>query len=261
MFLKLALMRCLLWLVLSIAGPTASLLTSSGIQNWGEPFLHVNADAMVTDTLPQDLSSTSASTATTVPSSCQTQWSHLGKEVGQPSMGWDCNPLGNRSGCDEPFSEHPFHHAHKRRSYGATKPLVNDSRSTVEAETGLDLSSPFNGSKRDGSQPDCYALSAEPSPSNSSILPSNSAEPLLSDWKSPMCSCGLLHLAVASGDISTLRLLLEVIDLPIDERDSAGYTPLQRAVASGQPHVASVLLEHGADSTVKTHPWHQRANA
>ena len=56
----------------------------------------------------------------------------------------------------------------------------------------------------------------------------------------------LIHLAVAAGNANTLRLLLQDLTLPLNKRDHAGYTPLQRAVMSGRTDLVTVLLEHGA---------------
>jgi hypothetical protein len=57
----------------------------------------------------------------------------------------------------------------------------------------------------------------------------------------------LLHLAVASGNADTLRLLLRNFDMSIDMRDAAGYTPLERAVLYGFADLVAILLEHGID--------------
>ncbi|KAF2998033.1 hypothetical protein E8E14_003146 [Neopestalotiopsis sp. 37M] len=57
----------------------------------------------------------------------------------------------------------------------------------------------------------------------------------------------LLHLAVESGQLDTLRLLLQRYDISINAKDNSGYTALQRAVMLGRTDMVSVLLEHGAD--------------
>ncbi|KAL8383482.1 hypothetical protein RB595_010606 [Gaeumannomyces hyphopodioides] len=57
----------------------------------------------------------------------------------------------------------------------------------------------------------------------------------------------LLHLAVAGGHIQVLQLLLQRCDVPINARDSAGYTALQRAVCAGRMEMVTMLLEAGAD--------------
>lgn len=62
----------------------------------------------------------------------------------------------------------------------------------------------------------------------------------------PETTAPLLHFAIASGQLDTLRLLLQRYDININGRDSAGYTPLQRAVSNGRTDMAAVLLEHGA---------------
>lgn len=62
----------------------------------------------------------------------------------------------------------------------------------------------------------------------------------------PETTAPLLHFAVASGHIDTLRLLLARHDINLNGRDNAGYTPLQRAVADGRTDMAALLLERGA---------------
>ncbi|KAK6223363.1 hypothetical protein LQW54_000480 [Pestalotiopsis sp. IQ-011] len=67
--------------------------------------------------------------------------------------------------------------------------------------------------------------------------------------RSPPATTGapLLHLAVESGQLDTLRLLVQRYDISIDAKDSAGYTALQRAIILGRTDMVSVLLGHGAD--------------
>ncbi|KAH9904931.1 hypothetical protein F4778DRAFT_780099 [Xylariomycetidae sp. FL2044] len=57
----------------------------------------------------------------------------------------------------------------------------------------------------------------------------------------------LLHLATAGGHVETMKVLLRDADISINERDDAGFTPLQRAVMLGRTQIVSLLLEHGAD--------------
>ncbi|KAH6651493.1 hypothetical protein BKA67DRAFT_660301 [Truncatella angustata] len=60
-------------------------------------------------------------------------------------------------------------------------------------------------------------------------------------------SAPLLHLAVESGNMDTLRLLLQRFDISINAKDGTGCTALQKAVMLGRADMVSVLLEHGAD--------------
>ena len=77
------------------------------------------------------------------------------------------------------------------------------------------------------------------------------AHSLRSSVPSPSCftSAGqsLLHLAAAQGNTDILELLLSQAGLDVDARDAAGFTPLRRAVTSGQKEVVRTLLEFGAD--------------
>ncbi|KAG8411846.1 hypothetical protein J3458_015142 [Metarhizium acridum] len=56
----------------------------------------------------------------------------------------------------------------------------------------------------------------------------------------------LLHLAVAGGHIDMLQYLLENGNVSVDARDSAGYTPLQRAVMTGRTDMVALLLQAGS---------------
>ena len=62
----------------------------------------------------------------------------------------------------------------------------------------------------------------------------------------PETTAPLLHFAIASGQIDTLRLLLARPNINLNGRDNSGYTPLQRAVCDGRTDMAALLLERGA---------------
>ncbi|KAI1503131.1 hypothetical protein F5X99DRAFT_376986, partial [Biscogniauxia marginata] len=72
--------------------------------------------------------------------------------------------------------------------------------------------------------------------------PLNGAPRSLPDANAP-----ILHLAVAGGHIDTLRILLRSCQISVNVRDSAGYTPLQRAIISGHTDIVALLLKHGAE--------------
>ena len=63
----------------------------------------------------------------------------------------------------------------------------------------------------------------------------------------PRLHSSILHLSVESGNCDILKMLLQADDIYIDEVDSQGYTPLQRAVIAGRADIVAILLEHGAD--------------
>lgn len=54
----------------------------------------------------------------------------------------------------------------------------------------------------------------------------------------------LLHLAVNSGHLDTLQLLLRYGAASLDAKDAEGFTALQRAVMSGRTDLVSALLQH-----------------
>ena len=70
-------------------------------------------------------------------------------------------------------------------------------------------------------------------PARSSHLP-NAREPLV-------------YHALASGNLETLRYLLAECHVSSNVRDSAGYTPLQRAVMAGRTDMVALLLNAGAN--------------
>jgi ankyrin repeat protein len=57
----------------------------------------------------------------------------------------------------------------------------------------------------------------------------------------------LIHLAIASGNADTLRLLLQNLEITTDERDASGYTALELAILNGQTDLVAILLDHGFD--------------
>ncbi|GAB1311380.1 Ankyrin-1 [Madurella fahalii] len=63
----------------------------------------------------------------------------------------------------------------------------------------------------------------------------------------PDASEPIIHLAIAHGNIDTLKLLLQDSHVPVNVRDKAGYTPLQRAVIIGRTEMVALLIKHGAD--------------
>lgn len=54
----------------------------------------------------------------------------------------------------------------------------------------------------------------------------------------------LLHLAVSSGHLDTLQLLLRYGAASLEAKDAEGFTALQRAVMSGRTDLVSALLQH-----------------
>ncbi|KAF2272260.1 uncharacterized protein EI97DRAFT_426799 [Westerdykella ornata] len=57
-------------------------------------------------------------------------------------------------------------------------------------------------------------------------------------------STSLLHMAVAGNHIDTIKVLLQDERVIVDEKDSEGFTPLQRAVMYGRSDIVKLLLEH-----------------
>ncbi|KAI0444367.1 hypothetical protein F4803DRAFT_254900 [Xylaria telfairii] len=88
-------------------------------------------------------------------------------------------------------------------------------------------------------------------PGSSSVTPTFMASVNVGDIPDmpkslPETTAPLLHFAIAAGNLDTLRLLLQRPDINLNGRDNSGYTPLQRAVASGRADMAAMLLERGA---------------
>lgn len=60
-------------------------------------------------------------------------------------------------------------------------------------------------------------------------------------------SISLLHMAVAGSHIDTVKVLLQDERVVVDDEDSEGFTPLQRAVMQGKSEIVKLLLEHSAN--------------
>jgi ankyrin repeat protein len=69
-----------------------------------------------------------------------------------------------------------------------------------------------------------------------------------------------LHYAAASGDLEIMRLLLER-HAYIDAESPTGTTPLMLAAREGQEEAVQLLLEEGADATLKDRAWQEDAAA
>ncbi len=67
-----------------------------------------------------------------------------------------------------------------------------------------------------------------------------------------------LHYAAAAGDLDIMKLLLER-HAYIDAASPTGTTPLMLAAREGQEEAVSLLLEEGADATLKDRAWHENA--
>jgi hypothetical protein len=65
---------------------------------------------------------------------------------------------------------------------------------------------------------------------------------------SPDASASLLHLAVASGHLETVRLLIRHKKYLMLERDSEGYTPVQLAIVLGMTDIVALFLQNGGIS-------------
>jgi hypothetical protein len=65
---------------------------------------------------------------------------------------------------------------------------------------------------------------------------------------SPDASASLLHLAVASGHLETVRLLIRHKKYLMLERDSEGYTPVQLAIVLGMTDIVALFLQNGGMS-------------
>lgn len=85
---------------------------------------------------------------------------------------------------------------------------------------------------------------------DASLLSSNASIPFMAAEEHEVLAetmgDSLLHLSIAAGHADVLQLLLQKTKIGIDQRDSAGFTPLQRAVMSGRTDMVMTLLEHGA---------------
>lgn len=67
-----------------------------------------------------------------------------------------------------------------------------------------------------------------------------------------------LHYAAAAGDLDIMRLLLER-HAYIDAASPTGTTPLMLAAREGQEDAVNLLLQEGADATLKDRAWREDA--
>ncbi|KAK7911862.1 hypothetical protein PG985_014343 [Apiospora marii] len=64
----------------------------------------------------------------------------------------------------------------------------------------------------------------------------------------PDANASLLHLAVAGGNLETVRLIVKHKQSMMYERDSKGYTPIQLAILAGLTDIVAIFLENGGSS-------------
>jgi ankyrin repeat protein len=67
-----------------------------------------------------------------------------------------------------------------------------------------------------------------------------------------------LHFAAAAGDTGIIKLLLDR-SAYIDAESPSGATPLMLAAREGQEEAVQLLLEEGADASLKDGAWHETA--
>lgn len=126
----------------------------------------------------------------------------------------------------------------------ATSQFSNGSPNLKPAAIGLDLNLNLGGNN-DGSYSDMGSnFKANDTNANNTNSNTNAADLPAAPTQA---NSTLLHLAVAGGHVQVLQLLLQRCDVPINARDAAGYTALQRAVCAGRMEMVTMLLEAGAD--------------
>ena len=138
--------------------------------------------------------------------------------------------------------------AHERYTYGRT--LLHDaagSGSVLFAEALLHIGADPNATDDRGHTP-LYALgnSAEGIGDGSALvrLFANAGANL--DAKDNVKHCTALHMAARRGHVRIAEALLDC-GADLESKDSAGDTPLRRAVNCGKAGVAAMLLSRGAD--------------
>lgn len=67
-----------------------------------------------------------------------------------------------------------------------------------------------------------------------------------------------LHYAAAAGDLDIMKLLIER-HAYLDAESPTGTTPLMLAAREGQEEAVALLLEEGADATLKDRAWRENA--
>ncbi|CAJ2500774.1 Uu.00g036270.m01.CDS01 [Anthostomella pinea] len=156
-------------------------------------------------------------------------------------------PPASTAGGHDSNSFHVYSNPEEMSLYHLESPYaLDDGTATATAyatSPDSDLNSPASWSPLD------RKTSTRPGSSSlASTFLSNVSVAELSEMQNslPETSAPLLHFAVASGHMDTLRLLLQRYDVNINGRDHTGYTALQRAVMNGRTDMAALLLERGA---------------
>ena len=124
--------------------------------------------------------------------------------------------------------------------------MHSDSKTAVSVASALSSSTKTSYSY---TPPSSSRLSLAPVPP--AVTTTEPQQPLApstaSPTASPNASSSLLHLAVTGNHPEILALLLQHGEIPLDVRDAAGYTPLQKAVTAGRTEMVGMLLEAGAN--------------
>jgi len=61
-----------------------------------------------------------------------------------------------------------------------------------------------------------------------------------------------MHQAARTGDIETLKEIVEVMEDYVNKKDQNGWTPLHEGARAGHKEVVEILVEKGADINAKT---------
>lgn len=63
----------------------------------------------------------------------------------------------------------------------------------------------------------------------------------------------VLHKAARLGYVDVIAFCLERLEMPADQKDNAGYTPLHEACSRGRVDIARLLLMYGANHSETAH--------
>ncbi|KAI1841847.1 hypothetical protein JX265_010843 [Neoarthrinium moseri] len=88
----------------------------------------------------------------------------------------------------------------------------------------------------------------EETPASSAIYRFETKSTTNSPRRVPGADASLLHLAVAGGNIETVRLILKQSPSMMQIQDKQGYTPIQLAAVSGQTEILALLLQPESSS-------------
>ncbi|KAL4973130.1 hypothetical protein BDW66DRAFT_162374 [Aspergillus desertorum] len=140
---------------------------------------------------------------------------------------------------------------HLQQSISATSLRTSASASTWQPQQIESRTRTRTNRQRKGTGAEPLTQRMEMDRDGNGVAKSDAGGIPMADWTAESQSRSLkrtplLHMAVAGNHLDTVKVLLQDERVLIDEEDSKGFTPLQRAVMHGRSEIVKLLLEHRA---------------